>query len=246
MAFRTFSTYICIWFAYCLTWARPVQMQQSSALSTKCTASPLFAFHLLSSVIRRWNPVLVKKKKKHGNEILYIVVNWLKIRFQSSKLKWGEVRLDSTFFMAHLIEKLCFTLIGFLFDNAYMHSVYKSTFFFSYYKATQGCSKMNLSCFFHLGSWCRTLAFYMHFKIWICYSTVWHFERSQPLLVCLISWMSVFLCWRLFFFFFLRGRCQRFESCWVHSAPPINSQEAPVMCSHCRSFFDLIDKCVTL
>lgn len=142
------------------------------------------------------------KKKKHGNEILYIVVNWLKIRFQSSKLKWGEVRLDSTFFMAHLIEKLCFTLIGFLFDNAYMHSVYKSTFFFSYYKATQGCSKMNLSCFFHLGSWCRTLAFYMHFKIWICYSTVWHFERSQPLLVCLISWMSVFLCWRLFFFFF--------------------------------------------
>lgn len=74
------------------------------------------------------------EKKKHGNEILYIVVNWLKIRFQSSKLKWGEVRLDSTFFMAHLIEKLCFTLIGFLFDNAYMHSVYKSTFFFSYYK----------------------------------------------------------------------------------------------------------------
>lgn len=27
--------------------------------------------------------------------------------------------------------------------------------------------------------------------------------------------------------FFLRGRCQRFESCWVHSAPPINLQEAP-------------------
>lgn len=27
--------------------------------------------------------------------------------------------------------------------------------------------------------------------------------------------------------FFVRGRCRRFESCWVHSAPPINLQEAP-------------------
>lgn len=73
-------------------------------------------------------------EKTYGNEILYIVVNWLKIRFQAGKLKWGEVRLGSTilasFFMAHLIEMLCFTLTGFLFDNAYMHSVYKSTLFF--------------------------------------------------------------------------------------------------------------------
>lgn len=75
-------------------------------------------------------------KKTYGNEILYIVLNWLKIRFQTSKLKWGEVRLGSTilasFFMAHLIEMLCFTLTGFFFANACMHSVYKSTLFFWY------------------------------------------------------------------------------------------------------------------
>lgn len=49
----------------------------------------------------------------------------------------------------------------------------------------------------HLGIWPlrrRTLAFYMHFQIWLCYSTVWHFQRSQPLLVHLVPLMSMFLC----------------------------------------------------
>lgn len=49
----------------------------------------------------------------------------------------------------------------------------------------------------HLGIWplrCWTLAFYMHFQIWLCYSTVWHFQRSQPLLVHLVPAMSMFLC----------------------------------------------------
>lgn len=63
----------------------------------------------------------------------------------------------------------------------------------------------------------------MHFEIWVCYSTVWHFQRSQPLLVHLISWMSVFLCWTHFFF----RADVRGSSCWVHSATPINLQEAP-------------------
>ena len=34
----------------------------------------------------------------------------------------------------------------------------------------------------------------MHFQIWLCYSTVWHFQRSQPLLVHLVPAMSMFLC----------------------------------------------------
>lgn len=38
------------------------------------------------------------------------------------------------FFKAHLIEMLCFTLTAFLFDNASMHSGYKSTLFFWYSK----------------------------------------------------------------------------------------------------------------
>lgn len=50
----------------------------------------------------------------------------------------------------------------------------------------------------HLGVWplrCRTLAFYMVFEIWLCYSTVWHFQRLQPLLVHLVPFdvnVSVF------------------------------------------------------
>lgn len=49
----------------------------------------------------------------------------------------------------------------------------------------------------HLESWpltCWTLAFCMYFQIWLCYSTVWHFQRSQPLLVHLVPSMSMFLC----------------------------------------------------
>lgn len=122
---------------------------------------------------------------------------------------------------------LCFTLTESLSDNVYMHShCLQINIILLIFRVAQGYTKINLPCFSHLSSWCRTLAFYMHFKIWVCYSTIWHFQRSQPLLVHLISWMSVFLCWTLFFFF-LRGRCQRFESCWFHSAPPINSQGAP-------------------
>lgn len=220
-------------------------MQQSSALSTKCTASPLFAFHLLSSIKRRrWNPVRVEKKT-YGNEILYIVVNWLKIKFQTSKLEWGEVRLGSTvlasfffFFKAHLIEMLCFTLTALLFDNASMHSGYKSTLFFWYSKPHKDTVR-----------WIYLASFISGVD-----AELWHFTCTsksgfaiQLSDICkghnlyLFVWFlgCQCLCVEHNFFFFLRGRCQRFESCWVHSAPPINWQ-ALVMSFHRDSFFDLI------
>lgn len=74
----------------------------------------------------------------------------------------------------------------------------ETAFFFSYFKCTVGR-------YFHLfplsaqqlGIWmlrCWTLAFYMHLQIWLFYWTFWHFQRSQPLLVHLVSPLLMCLC----------------------------------------------------
>lgn len=84
----------------------------------------------------------------------------------------------------------------------------------------------------HLGIWplrCRTLAFCMILQIWVCYSTVWHFQRLQPLLVHLVSSMSMFLCSTWVF----PGHMWGLQTGW--SAPTINSQQA--FCDlYCLSF----------
>lgn len=95
----------------------------------------------------------------------------------------------------------------------------------------------------HLESWpltCWTLAFCMYFQIWLCYSTVWHFQRSQPLLVHLVPSMSMFLCSaRVFPGQDVRGLgpCYYCRRGW--SAPSINSLAGVLWSSACHCLLDL-------
>lgn len=87
-----------------------------------------------------------------------------------------------------LMEMLCLTLIGSYLGDVNMHWLQiiqrYSGFSVHWRYILLNISSLFLSnpdtSGFDRTLRCRTLPFYMYFQIWLCYSTVWHFQRSQP------------------------------------------------------------------
>lgn len=123
----------------------------------------------------------------------------------------------SMFSLTAATEMLCFASGYSCLSNVNMHSDSKLLIFFQ-------STSVTFSSVFpaSLTPAPQEQNFCMRSQIRLGYLTVWHFQRSQPLLVRLVPSMLIFV----FDTGFCGAGCQRSGPLWGRSAQPINSQHA--------------------
>lgn len=138
----------------------------------------------------------------------------------------------SMFSLTALMEMLCFASGHSCLSNVNMHSDSKLLIFFQ-------STSVTFSSVFPASPTPASLEqnFCMRYQIRLGYLTVWHFQRSQPLLVHLVPSMLIFV----FDTGFCGAGCQRSGPRWDGwRSQSILSTPSEIL-PHCRCFFDLVD-----